>query len=286
MKQSTFFFLIISLFTSFCVKAQTIDEVVGFANSKFDVGEYEIASTEYNRAYFLGYEQRDILLYKIAQCYFHTRQYDQAGKFFDRAYLASNNDSMKNEAVLAKTFCFIMNEEYKLSVAELLNLSENLCTEQQLQAHLLKGVAHYQLQEDLLSLNEFEDLLILAETPDSLVELLHTEFDQVFKYDKRYKPNRAYVLSAILPGLGQVSSGAYRDGINSFLLIGSLYAVALRVMYLYSFWDAALALLPWVQRYYLGGMEGAKEMAISKIESKRYESYIKIIELTNFSDEL
>ena len=281
MKQSTFFFLIISLFFGTCAKAQSIEELIRFANQQFDQGKYEIASCEYNRAYFLGYEKRDELLFKIANCYYHQHDYDLAGKFYDRAYLNSTHDSLKNEAVIAKSLSLLLSEKYLLAIAELFNFTEETTKDQQIKAHVIRGISHYQLNEDSISHSEFYQLLNLANAPDSAYLLLDNEFSHIHKYKKKYNPKRAYIMSAIIPGSGQFSSGAYRDGTNSFLLIGGLYLVSLRVMGLYSFWEAAILLLPWVQRYYIGGMEGAKEHALSKIEAKRYQSYLTILNITD-----
>jgi len=84
----------------------------------------------------------------------------------------------------------------------------------------------------------------------------------------------------ILPGSGQFYAGSVKDGINSMLLIGGLYFAALQVVKYYSFWDGVIALFPWVQRYYLGGMEKAKKLTIKKAKEKRYEAYENIIDLT------
>ncbi|MCF8363481.1 MAG: hypothetical protein K9G70_12755 [Prolixibacteraceae bacterium] len=85
-------------------------------------------------------------------------------------------------------------------------------------------------------------------------------------------------MSGIIPGSGQFVTGEVKAGLNSMLLIGGLYILSVHVINLYSFWDAAIALFPWIQRYYLGGMDHSKDLAESKIRSKRYSSYLKVLE--------
>ena len=280
MKLSKFYILIISLFVYTNSSAQTVQQVFNFANEQFEQANYALALKEYNRAFFFGFEKKDILSLQIANCYTEQGQFELAATFYDKAYGFSSNDSLKNEAILGKSFCLIIQKKYILTLSELFNISEHASLTQLTQCHFLKGIAYYGIQDDSASFYEFNEVLNLNNLNDSLNVALAFEFERVFKYNKQYNPKRAYVMSGIIPGSGQFSSGAIKDGINSMLLIGGLYLIAIKVIDLYSFWDAAIALFPWIQRYYLGGMDHSKALAKSKIETKRYESYLKIIELT------
>ena len=280
MKRKVFFILIINFSVLCSLKGQTVSDVVQFANREFEQGNYAIAAKEYNRALFFGYEKQDEISLQIARCYTELNELELATDFYNRAYRLSQNDSLKNEALLGNAFCFLLQEKYVLAISELFNLSDHPAKGQSIQAHFLKGIAHFGLQEDSIAYQEFVQTLEFNEENELNKEQLKTEFEKVFKYHKRYNPKRTYVMSGIVPGSGQLSIGAVKEGINSMLLIGGLYLIAVGVIQNYSFWDAAIALFPWVQRYYLGGMDKAKELAISKIEAKRHESYLKIVDLT------
>lgn len=281
MKLKNFWILVVSLILALNLQAQTVNDVFQLAEKQFELGNYDIASKEYNRAYYFAYQPRDILLFRIAQCYFQMGNYGLAAQFFDRTYQFSVNDSLKNEAVLEKAFCLLIQEQFVLCISELYNFKESRTAMQTANKHFLKGIAHWGLHEDPLAFDEFKLLLQNFSPSDSLVVLLNNEFDKVYRYPRRYHPNRAYIMSALLPGLGQFSSGAVKEGVNSMLLIGGLVFIAYRVVSLYSFLDAFIGLFPWIQRYYYGGMEHSKKLAIEKIEEKRYESYLRIIELLN-----
>lgn len=280
MKLRTFFILTISFISSLNITAQTVSEVIRFADHEFEQGNFIIAAKEYNRALFFSSEHQDVLTIQIAHCYAQLNELELAIDFYDKAYKLSTNDSLKTEAIMGSAFCFILQEDYILALSELFNASDNIQTHQKIQYHFLKGIAHYGIHDDSLALIEFEQSLLLSDPNSLKIDSLKAEFEKVFKFQKRYNPNRTYVMSGIVPGSGQLSIGAVKEGINSMLLIGGLYLVALNVIKNYSFWDAAIALLPWVQRYYLGGMDKAKELAVSKIDRKRYESYLHLIELT------
>jgi hypothetical protein len=164
---------------------------------------------------------------------------------------------------------------------ELLYMSDYSNLQQQTGMHYLKGIALYGLGDDTLAFEEFYTVLDLSGINDSVKTLLTSEFHKVYRYHKKYNPTRSYFMSGIIPGSGQISVGAFKDGINSMLLIAGLSLIAvLMFSEHYLFIDVALALFPWIQRYYLGGMDKAKGLAISKIEAKRYESYMRIINLT------
>ncbi|MBN1926237.1 MAG: hypothetical protein JW798_10400, partial [Prolixibacteraceae bacterium] len=108
MKQKRYYILIINILIGFALHAQEVGDVVGFADEQFDKGNYSIAAQEYNRAMFFGYNDIGYLSLKIGHCYIEMNDYNLAANFYDRSYRYSLNDSIKNEAVLGKTFCLIM----------------------------------------------------------------------------------------------------------------------------------------------------------------------------------
>jgi tetratricopeptide (TPR) repeat protein len=278
MKLKIYCFLIISLFLQTAVNGQNVEDVVTFANEQFEEGNYSIASKEYNRALFFGYPDNAFVAQRIAECYTYLEQYELAGDFYDRAYRFSKSDSMKNEAVLGKSFCHIIEKQFMLGLRELLNFNESSTPEQQASYYFLKGISYFGLKDDSASYNQF--IKIANYTSRNTIDTLtiKKEFEKIYRYPKRYNPQRAYIMSGIIPGSGQFVSGEITAGLNSLLLISGLYILSARVIHLYSFWDAAIALFPWIQRYYLGGMDHSKELAKSKIRSKRYSSYLKVLE--------
>lgn len=280
MNRSKLFFLIINLIASFAVSAQSVSDIVKFADNQFEQENYAIASKEYNRALFFGSENSDIISLQIAHCYQQLSEYELSSNFYDKAYRLSTNDSIKAEAILGKTFCLILEKKFILAMNELFNIPENITPQQKIQYHFLNGISSYGIHDDSTSYNEFLKVLQLSSISAEETTALQSEFQKVHRYDKRYNPNRAYIMSGIIPGSGQLSSGAIKDGVNSFLLVGGLFLISVRMIGLYSFWDTVISILPWIQRYYMGGMDKAEGLAISKIEEKRNESYLKILDLT------
>lgn len=281
MKQNRFYILIISILLVVNLNAQSVSDVVSFADEQFEDGNYSIAAQEYNRALYFGHVSVDIIALQIGHCYNRMEDYELASIFYDRAYIQSKSDSIKNEAILGKTFGLLLANKNMQVLNELLYFTDDINNTQQIQMHFLKGIASYGVQSDSAAYNEFIRVVELSELSDSTKLLLDKEFKKVFKYNKRYNPTRTYVMSGIIPGSGQLSVGAIKDGLNSMLLITGLYFAAVAIIKNYSTLDAIITLFPWIQRYYLGGMDKAKILAEEKIIKERYRSYEKIVELTS-----
>ena len=60
-----------------------------------------------------------------------------------------------------------------------------------------------------------------------------------------------------MPGLGQTVNGDAKDGLNSLLINGVLVVVFFNVQMNLTTLDATLSVLPWLGRYYVGGMGNA-----------------------------
>ena len=131
MKQKRYFILIINLLIGFFSVGQTVDDVVRFADEQFEKGNFQVAAQEYNRAFFFGYPKIDVVSIQIGQCYSELSNYDLAATFYDRAFKYSQSDSLKNEAVLGKTFCLLMQNKNFLALNELLYISDHSNEQQQ-----------------------------------------------------------------------------------------------------------------------------------------------------------
>jgi tetratricopeptide (TPR) repeat protein len=280
MKRSVRFFLIINLLCVCLAQAQTSEEVVAFANDQFGQGHYEIAAKEYNPALFFGSPEQDFLALRIAQCYFETGNLELSAEFFDKAYSYTRSDSLQNEAILGKSFCLILQAQHMLALAELINFNETTSQLQNSEYHFLNGIALFSLERDTLAYEKFVRAMAFLPDEGPNLEQLDQVFARVYKLRKRFSPNRAYIMSVFLPGLGQMSVGEWKEGLNSMVLIGILFVITQRIAIAFSFGDALITIMPWLQRYYMGGMDKSKELAVARIERERYRAYTKILELS------
>jgi TM2 domain-containing membrane protein YozV len=162
-----------------------------------------------------------------------------------------------------------------LALSELINVDSAKNTYHDVKLHFLKGITYFGLHEDELSEKSFNKCLaMLSLEKDSLLDL---EFKAIKKSEKRFNPHTAWMLSMILPGTGQFYAGEVIEGFNSSLLLGGLFFSAVLIAKEYSFFIALVTILPWFQRYYMGGANKAERLTMEKQMVKRNDSYQSIL---------
>ncbi len=275
-KPAVIFSLIINLFiiqSSFC---QNTDKIVIFSDQQYAKGNFELAANEYNRALFFGYTESDKLCLKIANCYLNLNKTDMSALFFDRAYFSGTTDSIKTEAILGKSFSLILDKQFMLALSELMNLDSAKIAEQDIKLNFLKGIAYFGLKQDELAETAFKKSTGKFSEKNS-ISGIKKEFQKIRKSEKRYNPHTAWLLSLIVPGTGQAYTGNYKESVNSTVLLGGIIYLAATFAAKYSALEAIAVILPWFQRYYMGGANKAERLALEKQESKRNESYQSIL---------
>jgi tetratricopeptide (TPR) repeat protein len=274
-KPAVLFLLIINLSSqpAFC---QDLDEIVRFSDQLFAKGKYELAANEYNRALFFGSKEPDQICLKIANCYFKQQKFDQSIQFYDRTYFSSNADSIKTEAILGKSFALILEKNYVLALTEMMNIDSAKNNYHEVKLNFLRGIAYFGLHEDKLSETFFNKCLFqLSFKNDSVIK---RDFYAIKKAEKRFNPRTAYFLSLVLPGTGQFYSGSIKEGLNSAILLDGLLFAAVLLAREYSTVTSFVTILPWFQRYYLGGANKAERLAHEKQLAKRNDIYQNILQ--------
>lgn len=256
------------------VRAQAGDEAFRFALHNYEKQNYNIAAKEYNRAVFLGHTQQWECFWQIARCYVYLNQYDLSNQFFDKAYFSLSNDSLKTELLLEKAFANIMQKDFNRSYYELLNVDSLYSPKQNRDYWLYLGVSFYGVDDFEHARECFAENLT-----DEQLEELNAAFTYLKKMQKRHRPGRVETMSYLLPGLGQIHTGNVKAGLNSAALLGAIFYGVVRISFLYSPFDGLVIFAPWFQRYYMGGVDKAHQMAIEKIAQKKNETFNRIIEI-------
>lgn len=255
---------------------QNLNEIVNLSDQQFANGNFDLAANEYNRALFFGYHAQDQLCLKIANCYFNQNKLEQSAKFFDRAYFSTQSDSIKTEAVLGKSFSLILDKRYMLALSELMNIDSAKITSHDIKLNFLKGITYFGLHQDKLSEEAFNKCMKGISNKTDLSDI-EKEFVDLKKAEKRFNPQTAWMLSLFLPGSGQLYSGEYKEAANSAVLLGGLIYLTISFAGKYSFIEAIVTVLPWFQRYYIGGANKAERLALEKQLTKRNDSYQSIL---------
>jgi tetratricopeptide (TPR) repeat protein len=96
----------------------------------------------------------------------------------------------------------------------------------------------------------------------------------------KIRPNKIRNLNYALPGLGSAIMGDWKNTINASLLTTSLGLLTVITIYKYGLFDGAIGIIPWFQRYYLGGAAKSATIAEQKIAKKHYQSLSYLIDLS------
>lgn len=259
---------IVSLLVSPLVKAQGDDHLaigLHFEQAK----QYPLALYHYNKAAFERQPQIDAgLNLLIGRCHLQQGNLKAASSFFDLAFFNSQNDSIKMEALLWKTKSLLAEQSPGLALAELLQYDAPANQSQALLYHFYKGVCHFEMEQYALAEASF-----LAIAKDSLA--LQSHFLEPKKF-KRPNSKWAMVMSAVLPGAGQLYANEPKEALNSVLINSIFIYYSIRIAALYSPLDAFIAVLPWFQRYYVGGYNRASVLARERMYLNR-QKYLQDI---------
>lgn len=272
------YFAISNVLFSGKIEGQDLSAVVDFAEQQYKSENFSLAASEFNRALYFGFSEQDKLFMKIANCYFNLQDYEQSIVFYDKAYFATQSDSIKTEAILGKSFSLIVENQWMLALSELMNIENSTNTDQKLRTNFLQGIAYFGLHEDEQAEASFKNCLTDIHK-NTNIALIETEFELISRSEKRFKPKTAWALSLILPGSGQLYTKEYKEAVNSAALLGGLFYISASFASKFSFVEALFVILPWFQRYYIGGANKAEKFAIEQQLALRNKSYQGILEL-------
>jgi tetratricopeptide (TPR) repeat protein len=269
--------ILFSLSWVFTLSSQDIHQIKGYADDQFNKGNYTIALKEYQRVLLFDREKQFQELYEqIASIYYNQNDFRNAYIYYDFAWKAIQNDSIKLELSFRKTLCNFKEEEYLLALTELLDLPDRLSPYFEYRKNLYFAICYFGLDDDEQSLQYFSNLVDSAG-----IDLLEDLFSMLAECRKKYDPDRLELMSIFLPGLGQTVAGDFASGLNSVLLLGAISAYSLYTGITYGLLDGTLVLLTGGYRYYSGGHKKAFNLGVERIEEMKNHTYLHVLEIIN-----
>ena len=271
-KRLTYSAIIFSILLSVTVRAQDVATVFDLATQMKNEGNYEGAIKLFQRVNYFGngFKNTECLL-STADVYFILNEYDKANEYYEYAYHSTSNDSLRNLIALSKSAIFIYQKKYLEALQELFSVTDDASTNRIKNIYL--ATTYYGLKK----FEECKSVLFELES-DSLTKIQLTKLISKAEKIQKRNPNTSKILSMIIPGLGQFYVGDVRDGINSLLITSAFIYLALNTAIQYSFIEAT-SVIPWFSRYYMGGFNHAKLIAINRIEEKQYSIYQQILDI-------
>jgi tetratricopeptide (TPR) repeat protein len=252
-----------------------VDSLLAFADHQYLTGDYESAVKEYLRiGYFQNFSDPLIQL-RLANSYYMSGKWSTARFYYDQVYRLADPDSIKMVSKINKISTLVSEEKYKEGLIELFGINDSVYQKHYAEIDLLFGICYFGLEEFDKSRDYFKDAVKNNNSAQARI-------DSIFHNKKSfYRPKVAipYLLSIILPGLGQIYLGEISEGLNSFFLTESLLILGAVVAYEYSVFDALLSVLPWYQRYYMGGLNNTWDLVIKKRQKRRSEAYKAVLDI-------
>jgi tetratricopeptide (TPR) repeat protein len=274
-KKTKMLFLVFNLLLISTLKSQTLAETVVFAGLQYENKDFVGAAESYERILFFDSTQQfsTQIYFNLAECLYHQKRFEEAARQYEKAYFSVENDSLKTHILFQKASCFLLEKNYTSAQVELFNLPDSLDKKSMLRRELFLGMTTFAINDFETSEAHFEQYI----EGDSVKK---AEIQRLFKKNQKISklsPQKAKVMSMILPGLGQFYAGDIKNGLNSMLLTGGLLTWAIRIATKTTFIDAFLTVVPWFQRYYNGGYNRAEVIAQNAIKRRRNEVYNQLL---------
>ncbi|MEQ9307255.1 MAG: hypothetical protein RJQ14_25295 [Marinoscillum sp.] len=262
-----FLLICICLSGYFTVKAQSAGD------SLYQSGEYFRAALAYEKEYFFSTnsELRDEILLKKAYAYKALGEYSKAFDVTSRIRIGY--DSVHRLVLYERILLAYLAKEYQKSYNELLKwqVKYGADTEMILPLRFLTYV----------QVNKLEDAMILMEK--YATELSLNEDDVEGFLERKWKikdPERAYNLSLVLPGVGQMYAGHFFKGVFSGLTQTGLVAFTAWSLYTGYFYSGGMTGAALFSTFYLGGARYAKTLTIEhnkQVRSKISNKFLTLI---------
>jgi putative component of membrane protein insertase Oxa1/YidC/SpoIIIJ protein YidD/TM2 domain-containing membrane protein YozV len=256
------------------VCGQNLRDVKSLADSHFYKQQFEEAFIEYQRAYFFETEHSEKcqLALRMAECKGELNELKNASTLTDSALIYAETDSLRNIVILNAIRFQVLREEYLKALQWADSLTTTGLSPNQINNFLVnKGISNFGLNRYKQSFVDLSASIGIADTHK--LSILSDLFADTIRFSK-HRIRYATWSSLICPGSGQIITGHTISGINSFLLNGSLIALAI-----YSPFGKPALLLPAIYRYYAGGVLHTYHFENEQFKVKRSDLIYQAVQL-------
>ncbi len=259
-------FFVMSLYLGQSVGMSCNDDMLMLAQHLYVSGNYYDAITEYKRVLFFHPEHssKDNILGMMGFSYLALGENDMAWKMFGESISITVSDSLKTERRIAVAVLMIERNIYSGAIELLEIVQDDECLKTK--ALYVEGVMYS-------CMNEMSKCDLIRQ---KMTKNLISQNDKWSNYYLNYLENKkdfliseskVEVMSRIIPGAGQIYSGYCKDGINAFLLNGTLVTYTVKNIIEKQYFNAAaIALL--LNNYYRGNIYNAKKAAKNHNDKK------------------
>ncbi len=236
------------------LQAQSIETS---ADSIYLCGNDTLALKEYLRAFVITPTfSSEVLPLKISRLYRQFGNYDKSIQFADIYYFTTQNPSNKDKALIEKIQIYFSIKDFNQAQLVATQLSGRSAGQLDTKYFYL-GMCQLMKNEWTSARSDFSKISYVNDSTQIAINQLIDKAEKIGNQDVTW----SMYMSAVVPGLGQAVNGDLKDGLNSFLLIGTLFVTFLQISNTLTFSDAVVSVGPWGARYFIGGLTNAVNAA-------------------------
>lgn len=274
--RSVLFFLLINCFLPQLLRGQTVQETYAKAEVFYAQGQYAEALKLYQRTLFFT-DETDTLKPRLyaatAKVFLEQRQYEKAADYYSNAIYLIDNDSIIQLWRLEKIKAHLLDHNFTNAADELKKVDTIHFSSLTKSVYFYTGVYHFGV-ENYDSAHKYFCKVIGNDLEKQ------KQLDKLFRKNLRIKnmnPHVAGIMSAVIPGSGQVYAGNFDRGMYSFLLTSSFAILGYNTYAAYGLLEALVSVSPWYLRYYTSGIKNAAEMAKQRQAQKRQKVFNQML---------
>lgn len=229
-------------------------------------GNYDLALKELLRVHFYDRSGKEVrVLSDISYCFEQLGDFPNAIKYQSKYLRQQDLSDAERLSASYRKVQLRLSSNPQLALAELYQLNSTFIKADPDRYHYYEAMIHYRNNNTDLCQNALAKLsysnAVNQEAYNKLQEEIYSNANK--------KHNHARFLSTVIPGLGQAVNGDVQDGFNSAIINGAMIALFFYVTGNLSFGDAVISVLPWFGRFYVGGMQNAKNASRNKQKRKK-----------------
>jgi len=253
------------------------DDVLALADWLLEQKSYHEAITEYKRFVFFNPEGENAAyaFYKMGLVYRSDHKWEEAVDSIRASILATEDPKIADERRIVLATTLIASGNYSLARLELLKVSEMPLRPRSLYFYGIASLYMSDWDEARNAFGEFYSRYAHGQMTDRAKEV---ERILVSVQPSYRSPRLARFLSTIIPGLGQMYAGDWRDGLNALVLNGLAIGLIAKAIHRRNYRDATLISSISI-RYYTGNIYKAEMDVRKHNESLDRESAMKILQL-------
>ena len=258
--------LLISCMTLLPVSfSQSLQASYSLAQNQLEIGNYAEAQKLFERVIYFAPEKAPVLApayQNLAKCHRINGNFVAAADAYELAYRLTSNPTTQTELIFRKSECMILSGLFLEAKRDLFYLDQAaLSIDEQVRLNRLLGFADLGLDKLESARKHFDATYRLrgVVVPDSL-DRLWRRLNKNWEAKTRW----AKISSLVIPGSGLMALGDFKSGTNSLLLNGGIYAIGIFIARDFTFVEAAITVVPWLQRYYMGGLQNIEAAVYRK----------------------